>query len=88
MWEIAAAQVNVCDYCGCRYLLVSIQYGCEPSNKLWICDLNQLPTNSSDGSIDFSAYDRSHDSHKDLPFVKLIDTFDAAFSYVANEVRP
>uniref|UniRef100_A0A3Q1FT18 Prolyl endopeptidase n=1 Tax=Acanthochromis polyacanthus TaxID=80966 RepID=A0A3Q1FT18_9TELE len=52
-----------------RYVVLSITEGCEPVNRLWYCDLQQLP----DGIKGL------------LPWVKLVDNFDAQFSYVTNE---
>ncbi|XP_056154379.1 prolyl endopeptidase-like [Lampris incognitus] len=52
-----------------RYAVLSITEGCEPVNQLWYCDLQQLP-----GSITGL-----------LPWVKLVDNFDAQYSYVTNE---
>ncbi|XP_041811214.1 prolyl endopeptidase-like [Chelmon rostratus] len=52
-----------------RYAVLSITEGCEPVNQLWYCDLQQLP----DGISGL------------LPWVKLVDNFDAQYSYVTNE---
>ncbi|XP_066498602.1 prolyl endopeptidase-like [Hoplias malabaricus] len=52
-----------------RYAVLSITEGCEPVNQLWYCDLEQLP-NGISGL---------------LPWVKLVDTFEAQYSYVTNE---
>uniref|UniRef100_A0A668TMR8 Prolyl endopeptidase n=1 Tax=Oreochromis aureus TaxID=47969 RepID=A0A668TMR8_OREAU len=52
-----------------RYAVLSITEGCEPVNQLWYCDLQQLP----DGIKGL------------LPWVKLVDNFDAQYSYVTNE---
>ncbi|XP_035039342.2 prolyl endopeptidase-like [Hippoglossus stenolepis] len=52
-----------------RYAVMSITEGCEPVNQLWYCDLQQLP-NGITGL---------------LPWVKLVDDFEAQFSYVTNE---
>ncbi|XP_042362208.1 prolyl endopeptidase-like [Plectropomus leopardus] len=52
-----------------RYAVMSITEGCEPVNQLWYCDLQQLP-NGITGL---------------LPWVKLVDNFDAQYSYVTNE---
>ncbi|XP_062414474.1 prolyl endopeptidase-like isoform X1 [Pungitius pungitius] len=52
-----------------RYAVLSITEGCEPVNQLWYCDLQQLP----DGITGL------------LPWVKLVDNFDAQYSYVTNE---
>ncbi|KAI5617048.1 prolyl endopeptidase, partial [Silurus asotus] len=52
-----------------QYVLLSIREGCDPVNRLWYCDLNTIS-----GSITGM-----------LPWVKLIDNFDAEYEYVTNE---
>uniref|UniRef100_A0A672R2W6 Prolyl endopeptidase n=1 Tax=Sinocyclocheilus grahami TaxID=75366 RepID=A0A672R2W6_SINGR len=52
-----------------RYVLLSIQEGCDPVNRLWYCDLNDVPQGVTGL----------------LPWVKLIDNFDAEYEYVTNE---
>uniref|UniRef100_A0A8C3AYJ7 Prolyl endopeptidase n=1 Tax=Cyclopterus lumpus TaxID=8103 RepID=A0A8C3AYJ7_CYCLU len=52
-----------------RYAVLSITEGCEPVNQLWYCDLQQL----SDGITGV------------LPWVKLVDNFEAQYAYVTNE---
>ncbi|XP_067841055.1 prolyl endopeptidase-like [Heptranchias perlo] len=52
-----------------RYVLLSIREGCDPVNRLWYCDLKELP----DGIKGI------------LPWVKLVDNFDAEYEYVTNE---
>ncbi|KAM3861541.1 prolyl endopeptidase [Diretmus argenteus] len=52
-----------------RYVLLSIREGCDPVNRLWYCDL-QTTTEGITGL---------------LPWVKLIDNFDAEYEYVTNE---
>ncbi|KAF4092562.1 hypothetical protein AMELA_G00022300 [Ameiurus melas] len=52
-----------------RYAVLSITEGCEPVNQLWYCDLHQLPKGISGL----------------LPWVKLVETFEAQYSYVTNE---
>ncbi|KAF3834116.1 hypothetical protein F7725_025320 [Dissostichus mawsoni] len=47
----------------------SVTVRCEPVNQLWYCNLQQLP-NGITGL---------------LPWVKLVDNFDAQYSYVTNE---
>ncbi|XP_055512409.1 prolyl endopeptidase-like [Leucoraja erinacea] len=51
------------------YVLLSIREGCQPKNRIWYCDLHLLP-NGISGL---------------LPWVKLIDNFDAEYSYLTNE---
>uniref|UniRef100_H2SNL2 Prolyl endopeptidase n=2 Tax=Takifugu rubripes TaxID=31033 RepID=H2SNL2_TAKRU len=52
-----------------RYAVLSITEGCEPVNQLWYCDLQLLP----DGITG------------PLPWVKLVDNFEAQYSYITNE---
>lgn len=52
-----------------RYAVLSITEGCQPVNQLWYCDLQQLP-NGIKGL---------------LPWIKLVDNFEAQYSYVTNE---
>ncbi|KAG9355584.1 hypothetical protein JZ751_000422 [Albula glossodonta] len=52
-----------------RYAVLSITEGCEPVNQLWYCDLQQLP-NGITGL---------------LPWVKLVNNFEAQYSYITNE---
>ncbi|XP_062874604.1 prolyl endopeptidase-like [Trichomycterus rosablanca] len=52
-----------------RYAVLCITEGCEPVNQLWYCDLHQLP-NGISGL---------------LPWVKVVDNFEAQYSYVTNE---
>jgi len=65
------------------YLLLSVSSGCLPTNKLYYVDLRQLKKQEG-GVIDFAAYDFFKGEEK-LPVVKLVDNFDASYSYVANE---
>ncbi|KAI5402749.1 uncharacterized protein LOC127079778 [Lathyrus oleraceus] len=58
-----------------KYLLLYISDGCDPVNKLYYCDITNLP------SV-FEGF-RSDDSV--LPFIKLIDNFDAKYDYIAND---
>ncbi|XP_064846650.1 prolyl endopeptidase-like [Oncorhynchus masou masou] len=52
-----------------RYVLLSIREGCDPVNRLWYCDLQTTPQGITGL----------------LPWVKLIDNFDAEYEYVTNE---
>ena len=68
----------------CRYLLLSITVGCEPSNRLWYVDLDSLPRSSD--ALDLAAYDLQKGQEAEpLPIVKLIDDFDGAWDVLANE---
>ncbi|XP_067240515.1 prolyl endopeptidase [Chanodichthys erythropterus] len=52
-----------------HYVLLSIREGCDPVNRLWYCDLSDVPQGITGL----------------LPWVKLIDNFDAEYEYVTNE---
>ncbi|KAL2346202.1 hypothetical protein Fmac_000202 [Flemingia macrophylla] len=58
-----------------KYLILHISEGCDPVNKLYYCDLSNLP-NGLEGF-------RNENSL--LPFVKLIDNFDAQYEAIAND---
>ncbi|MEQ2249573.1 hypothetical protein ILYODFUR_030791, partial [Ilyodon furcidens] len=51
------------------YVLLSIREGCDPVNRLWYCDLQTTPQGITGL----------------LPWIKLIDNFDAEYEYVTNE---
>uniref|UniRef100_A0A5B6ZJQ1 Prolyl endopeptidase n=1 Tax=Davidia involucrata TaxID=16924 RepID=A0A5B6ZJQ1_DAVIN len=58
-----------------KYVLLYIGESCDPVNKLYYCDMSALP-NGLEG----------HREKKDLlPFVKLIDNFDASYEAIAND---
>ncbi|CAN8240150.1 unnamed protein product [Cochlearia groenlandica] len=58
-----------------KYLVMSIGEGCDPVNKLYYYDLSSLSggLESFRGSTSF------------LPFIKLVDTFDAQYSVISND---
>lgn len=58
-----------------QYLVLSIIEGCDPVNRLYLCDLSALP----EGLVGFRG------SKTLLPFQKLVDSFEAQFTYVAND---
>ncbi|XP_058725429.1 uncharacterized protein LOC131596705 [Vicia villosa] len=58
-----------------KYVILIISEGCDPVNKIYYFDLSELP----DGLEGF----RNEKSF--LPFVKLIDNFDASYEPVAND---
>lgn len=58
-----------------QYLLLEIEEGCDPVNKLYYCDLESL-SNGLEGL---------KGSNEMLPFVKLVDTFEARYDAVAND---
>ncbi|KAL6982633.1 prolyl oligopeptidase [Sarracenia purpurea var. burkii] len=58
-----------------KYLLLYIAESCEPVNKVYYCDMSAF-ANGLEG----------HRGKKDLlPFVKLIDNFDAQYEDIAND---
>ncbi|KAK7321832.1 hypothetical protein VNO77_32814 [Canavalia gladiata] len=58
-----------------KYVLLYIEEGCDPVNKLYYCSLSELP-NGLEGFQNENSL---------LPFVKLIDTFDAQYRTIAND---
>ncbi|KAG0570259.1 hypothetical protein KC19_6G148700 [Ceratodon purpureus] len=59
-----------------QYLVLSVEEGCDPVNRLYYCDLSTLPR----GLEGFR-----QNKELQLPFVKLVDNFDAQYELVANE---
>ncbi|GKV43637.1 hypothetical protein SLEP1_g50900 [Rubroshorea leprosula] len=58
-----------------KYLLLYISESCDPVNKVYYCDMSALP----EGLQGFRGKDLL------LPFVKLIDQFDALYTAIAND---
>lgn len=58
-----------------QYVLLYIEEGCDPVNKLYYCDLSELP-NGLEGFRNESSL---------LPFVKLVDKFDGQYQAIAND---
>lgn len=58
-----------------QYLIMIIEEGCDPVNKVYHCDLSSLP----------KGLEGFRGSNALLPFVKLIDTFDAQYIDIAND---
>ena len=58
--------------------------GTQPTNQLWYVDLQSLPEFSKGSALDFAAYDYKS-GPKALPVFKLVDTFEAAYDYLAND---
>ncbi|GAU12230.1 hypothetical protein TSUD_01970 [Trifolium subterraneum] len=58
-----------------KYVLLSIEEGCDPVNKIYYFDLSKL----SNGLEGF------RNENSVLPFVKLIDNFDAKYQPIAND---
>ncbi|KAL1351788.1 hypothetical protein AAHE18_06G120300 [Arachis hypogaea] len=67
-----------------RYIIMYIEQGCDPVNKLYYCDMSEL-TNGLQGFGNKQEEEDPHAHATMLPFVKLVDTFDAQFQYVAND---
>ncbi|KAJ0789121.1 putative prolyl oligopeptidase [Helianthus annuus] len=57
-----------------KYVLLYINEGCDPVNKFYYCDLSTLP-----GGI------QGCKESKRLPFIKLIDNFEAMYHAIAND---
>lgn len=58
-----------------QYLVLYIDEGCGPVNKLYLCDMSELP----------GGLQGFRERNGPLPFVKLIDKFDAQYIRVAND---
>ncbi|CAI9116993.1 OLC1v1018298C3 [Oldenlandia corymbosa var. corymbosa] len=58
-----------------KYVLQYIHENCDPVNKLYYCDLSALP----DGLEGYRG------KNSLLPFVKLVDSFEASYECVAND---
>lgn len=67
-----------------RYLIIYVSEGCRPQNRLYYLDLQQVPTDTQSGALDFSKFD-FFKGDTPLPVVKLVDNFDASWDYVAND---
>ncbi|KAL4650322.1 hypothetical protein ACB092_01G079300 [Castanea dentata] len=58
-----------------KYVLLYIDEGCDPVNKFYYCDLSTLPN----GLVGLKG------KNDLLPFVKLVDDFDAQYHEIAND---
>ncbi|KAM7252825.1 hypothetical protein ACFE04_025443 [Oxalis oulophora] len=58
-----------------KYILLYISESCDPVNKVYYCDISQLPSG-------LESFRRGNEL---LPFVKLVDDFDAQYHLVAND---
>jgi len=58
-----------------QYLLLSVSETSEPVNKLYYCDLSSLP----------HGLPGLNGTHELLPFVKLVDEFEAYYGVIAND---
>lgn len=59
-----------------QYVLLHIEEGCDPVNKFYYFDLSALPSG-------LEGY--RNEKYSLLPFVKLIDNFDAQYQAIAND---
>lgn len=55
-----------------QYLIISVEEGCDPVNRVFYCDLEALPG----GLAAVKGL---------LPVVKLIDNFEAQYGFIAND---
>jgi len=67
-----------------RYIVMYISEGCQPANRIWLVDMQDLTERKPDGSVDWAQYDFKT-GRKKLPIVKLVDDFSASFGVIANE---
>lgn len=58
-----------------QYVLLYISENCDPVNKLYYCDMSLLPKG-------LEGYKGTKEL---LPFVKLVDNFEASYDFVAND---
>ncbi|XP_006661048.2 prolyl endopeptidase-like [Oryza brachyantha] len=58
-----------------KYIILGIHEGCDPVNKLYYCKISTLA----------QGIEGYKESKENLPFVKLIDNFDAQYEVVAND---
>lgn len=58
-----------------KYIILGIYEGCDPVNKLYYCEISSLP----------QGIEGFKETKEMLPFVKLIDNFDAQYQVVAND---
>ncbi|GMY28147.1 prolyl endopeptidase-like isoform X4 [Fagus crenata] len=58
-----------------KYVLLYIEEGCDPVNKFYYCDLSVLPN----GLVGLKG------KNDLLPFIKLVDEFDAQYHAIAND---
>lgn len=65
-----------------RYLILTISSGCEPTNRLWAVDLEEVPRDSS-GALDFSSVDFYNGTRR-LSLLKIVDDFRASWEYLGS----
>ncbi|KAG2633403.1 hypothetical protein PVAP13_2NG269300 [Panicum virgatum] len=61
--------------CFWQYIILTVYEGCDPVNKLYYCEISSLP----------QGIEGFRERQEMLPFVKLIDNFDAQYQVVAND---
>jgi prolyl oligopeptidase len=71
-----------------KHLILSVSAGCEPTNRMWIVNLEKdIPKsgedNGSGGALDFSSFD-FHTGTAPLPLNKVIDNFNASWDYIGS----
>lgn len=57
-----------------QYVLLYIYENCDPVNKIYYCNMSDLPHGL-----------QGHSRMDLLPFVKLVDNFDASYQYIAHD---
>lgn len=62
-------------YLWLQYVLLYIEEGCAPTNKLYYCNIDSLP----------NGLESFRESNHLLPFVKLVDKFEGTYRAVAND---
>ncbi|CAI0382351.1 unnamed protein product [Linum tenue] len=63
-----------------KHLLLYTHEGCDPVNKVYYCDISALP-----GPGGLHGFKESNNGTDLLPFIKLVDDFDAKYAAVAND---
>lgn len=58
-----------------QYVLLYVEEGCDPVNKLYYCDLSELP----DG------LEGLRETNDLFPFIKLVDNFEARYLAISND---
>ncbi|CAN6242531.1 unnamed protein product [Urochloa humidicola] len=58
-----------------KYVILGTFEGCDPSNKVYYCEVSSLPR----------GIENFREKQEMLPFVKLVDNFDAQYQIVAND---
>ncbi|XXG86339.1 hypothetical protein AAC387_Pa11g1255 [Persea americana] len=58
-----------------KYVLLYVEEGCDPVNKLYYCDLSELP----------HGLEGFRERNDMLPFIKLVDNFEARYLAISND---